>query len=145
MKQEEKDLLLKDLCARLSYGVKCQIQEDEHTHIGTLCRVEIDKKNGHLLDFVESINYLDCQFYISEVKPYLFPLSSMTEEQEIEFKGLLSEVYDFSFRMEELLEFIQSQENIPFHFMDWLAKNNFDYRGLIPLGLAIDATNLNVY
>jgi hypothetical protein len=69
----------------------------------------------------------------------------MTEEQEMEFKGLLSEVYDFSFRMEELLEFIQSQKDIPFRFIDWLIKNNFDYRGLIPMGLAIDATNLNIY
>ena len=106
MTQEDKDLLLKDISARLPYGVKCQIQEDEYIYIGTLCRVEIDSKNGHLLDFVEKINNLDCQVYLTEVKPYLFPLSSMTEEQEIEFKGLLSEVYDFSFRMEELLEFI---------------------------------------
>ena len=145
MTQEEKDLLLKDLCARLPYEVKCQVQEDEYNYIGTLCRIEVDNKNGHLLDFVETKSGLDCQVYLSEIKPYLFPLSSMTEEQEIEFKGLLSEVYDFSFRMEELLEFIQEQKDIPFRYIDWLIKNNFDYIGLIPMGLAINATGLGVY
>lgn len=122
MTQTEKDLLLKDLCTRLPYGVKCQIQEDKHIHIGTLCRIEFDNKNGHLLDFVESINYLDCQFYISEVKPYLFPMSSMTKEQYNQY--IKYSVYEG---------------------LDWLNKNHFDYRGLIPMGLAIDATGLNVY
>ena len=136
MTQEEKDLLLKDLCARLSYGVKCQIQEDEHTYIGTLCRVEIDKKNGHLLDFVESINYLDCQFYISEVKPYLFPLSSMTEEQIQELESLME--------VTTIPKWGEVLSPTP-EYYDWLNKNKFDYRGLIPKGLANDATGLGVY
>lgn len=136
MTQTEKDLLLKDLCSRLPYnnlkvrGVFLNYNKD----IDRCVYEECDREFNHQhLERYETL------------KPYLFPISSMTEEQEIEFKGLLSEVYDFSFRMEELLEFIQSQENIPFHFIDWLSQNNFDYRGLIPMGLAKDATNLNIY
>ena len=134
MKQEDKDLLLKDLCARLSYGVKCQIQEDEYTYIGTLCRIEVDNKNGNLLDFVETISGLDCQVYLSEVKPYLFPLSSMTEEQ-----------------IEELIKLINTGQNDNNEFMrslcriEFYHKNHIDYNGLIEKGLAIDATGLNIY
>lgn len=45
MTQEQKQLLLIDLCGRLPYGVKCQVQEDEFTYIGTLCKLEIDNAN----------------------------------------------------------------------------------------------------
>ena len=134
MKQEDKDLLLKDLCARLLYGVKCQIQEDEYTYIGTLCRIEVDNKNGNLLDFVETISGLDCQVYLSEVKPYLFPLSSMTEEQ-----------------IEELIKLINTGQNDNNEFMrslcriEFYHKNHIDYNGLIEKGLAIDATGLDIY
>lgn len=139
MTQEDKDLLLKDICARLPYGVKCQVQEDEYTYIGTLCRIEVDNKNGHLLDFAELISGLDCQVYLSEIKPYLFPLSSMTEEQEKELEEIDPEFYSV----------IRENGNICISMdvrgYDWLNKNNFDYRGLIPKGLAIDCTNLNIY
>lgn len=72
-----KELLLKDLSARLPYGVKCNIGDDKPY---TLNRIEIDDKNGHLLDFKEKKDGLDIQVYLSEVKPYLFPLSSMTKK-----------------------------------------------------------------
>ena len=125
MIQENKELLLKDLCARLPYGVKCNIWEKE---IYTLCRIEIDNINGHLLDFIENKDGLDMQVYLSEVKPYLFPLSSITEEQEKEWRYTLS-----------------SDDNITYETINWLNKNHFDYQGLIENGLAIDATNLNIY
>lgn len=129
----DKELLLKDLCARLPYGVKCQVQEDEFTYIGTLCRLEVDSKNGNLLDFTESMSGLDCQVYLSEVKPYLFPLSSMSEEQKEEYDLICSmSMFDMS-------------ESDAVKLIDWLNKNHFDYRGLIEKGLAIDATELNIY
>ena len=128
MKQEEKELLLKDLCARLPYEVKCQVQEDEFTYIGTLCRLEVDSKNGNLLDFAESMSGLDYQVYLSEVKPYLFPFSSMTKEQE-----------------KELTHIIIDDLGTEMLVIDWYNKNHFDYRGLIEKGLAIDATGLNIY
>lgn len=136
MTQENKNLLLKDLCARLQCGVKCQVQEDEYIYIGTLCRIEVNNKNGHLLDFVETINNLDCQFYLTEVKPYLFPLSSMTEEQIQELESLME--------VTTIPKWGEVLSPTPKYY-DWLDKNKFDYRGLIPIGLAINATGLNIY
>ena len=70
----------------------------------------------------------DGSIYSNEYKPYLFPLSSMTEEQKKEWLYTLSSDY-----------------NITYDTVDWLNKNHFDYRGLIEKGLAIDATGLNIY
>ena len=141
MTQEQKQLLLIDLCGRLPYGVKCRVQEDEFTYIGTLCKLEIDNANGNLLDFEESVSGLEWQVYLSEVKPYLFPLSSMTEEQrkELFYLSGIDIIYgkfytNSEFTLEETLSGI-----------NWLLKNHFDINGLIPKGLAIDATNLNIY
>ena len=128
MKQEEKELLLADLCTRLPYGVKCQVQEDEYTYVGTLCRIEVDNKNGNLLDFVETISGLDCQVYLTEVKPYLFPLSSMTKEQKIRIRA----IQDMGLSYYHLL-------------VDKYNEWHIDYRGLIEKGLALDTTGLNIY
>ena len=129
MTQEEKDLLLKDLSSRLPYGVKCNVGDDKPY---TLSRIEIDDKNGHLLDFKEKKDSLDMQVYLSECRPYLLPLSSMTEEQE-----------------EELIKYMAKDWNdMRYHTpdsIDWLNKNHFDFRNLIGRGLAIDCTNLNIY
>lgn len=138
MTQEQKDLLLKDLCGRLPYGVKCNVGDDKPY---TLSGIEIDDKNGHLLDFIETKDGLNMQVYLSEVKPYLFPLSSMTEEQRKELQGLY-----FDYISDEIFndtEFVYHYDCI--HLIDWLNKNHFDYLGLIPMGLATDATTLNLY
>lgn len=135
MTQEEKELLLNDICTRLPYGLKCQIQEDEYTYIGTLCRIEVDNKNGHLLDFAETINGLECQVYLSEIKPYLFPFSSMTKEQTIEYCDLQAKfLYSSQYPVTDSYE-----------LFEWLNKNRIDYRGLIEKGLAINATGLEIY
>lgn len=151
MTQNEKELLLKDICARLPYGVKCQIQEDEYTYIGTLCRIEVDNKNGHLLDFAESISGLDCQVYLSEIKPYLLPISSMTEEQLNEFycEFIENEIdYDdfkkYYFETGSYYKMLTPVSECPF-VIEWFNKNHFDYHNLIDKNLAIDCTNLNIY
>ena len=123
MTQGEKDILLKDLCARLPYGVKVQTgpRRDETDY----SKVIYD--NVETLDFIMmSIMFED---NIEEYKPYLFPLSSMTEEQKIEeYKLMNSNLYT-------------STVELP----DFYDKNHFDYRGLIPMGLAIDASGKNIY
>lgn len=125
MTQEEKDLLLKDLCARLPYGIKVSCIDD-FNH---------DWYNLELVDIKDSEAYIStCEPYysnkytnIESIRPYLFPISSMTEElKEDMIKSSVG---------------IGSDKNV----FDWYNKNHFDYRRLIPLGLAIDATGLNIY
>lgn len=126
MKQKDKELLLRDLCARLPYGVMCDIGLD---HPLPLQRIFVDRLDGILLDFYEDgKNY---QVYLSEVKPYLFPLESMTEEQEKEYNDL---------NCYELGCFLHLEAAL-----DYLIKNHFDYRGLLERGLAIDSTNVDIY
>ena len=121
MKAKDKELLLKDLCARLPYEVKVQYEDDIFT---------IDYISG----MYEEIKLNTPDRYtinISEVKPYLFPLSSMTNEQEEEYNEL--NCYE--------LGCFPSTEGA----LDYLIKNHFDYRDLIEMNLAIDATGLNIY
>ena len=139
MKQEDKELLLKDLCARLPYGVFCNIGLDYPL---SLQRLSVDKLDGILLDFYEDGK--DYQVYLGEVKPYLFPLSSMTDKQKGEYNGLKDMVpsYYFGYGAPEE-DFAELYDN--WRSIDYLNANHFDYRGLIEDGLAIDATGLNIY
>ena len=142
MTKEEKKLLLNVLKDGLPYGLKLQITDvDEFTFNGEL---RVLSKNWCRLNITDPVKRakvknqtipLNCIY----IKPYLRPLSSMTEEEKRELNGLLPEVYDFTFRMDELLELIQTQKEIPFHYIDWLNAHHFDYRGLIPMGLALEA------
>lgn len=138
MTQEYKELLLKDLCARLPYGVFCNIGLDYPL---PLQRLSVNKLDGILLDFYEDGK--DYQVYLGEVKPYLFPLSSMTEEQKKEYNTLLTDVPAYQYEYGELVTVIESYDN--WRSIDYLNANHFDYRGLIDDGLAIDATELNIY
>lgn len=126
MTQEDKELLLKDLCARLPYEVIVDYSYnafDGRTH-GQECILDCD-----LLDTFISPRLDEEGEYI---KPYLFPLSSMTEEQKKEYQYITERwMYDSSYSISDST--------------DWLNENYFDYRGLIPKGLAIDATGLNIY
>lgn len=131
MTKEQKDLLLKDLCARLPYGVMCNIGLKYPLQ---LQQIFVDRLDGILLDFYEDGN--DYQVYLSEVKPYLFPLSSMTEEQKEEYCSLQQKViYNSKGPINsDVMEYI-----------NWCYKNHIDMNNLIPMGLAIDAAGLNIY
>ena len=125
MTQEEKELLLllKDLCARLPYGVQGVLCDDD---TWTLDRIWT--KKGY-----ESVVMAGDYYDIEDFKPYLFPLSSMTEEQSKTYHELIGGMFGTSALINfEVLE-------------DFFHKNHLDYRGLIPMGLAIDATNKNIY
>ena len=86
-------------------------------------------------------------FDFDNVKPYLFPLSSMTEEQQEEFDRIYA--YDMQVvanNLKNRLDGKPYETNLGhYRHIDWLNANHFDYRGLIPKGLAIDATGLNIY
>lgn len=81
--------------------------------------------------------------YSNNYKPYLFPLSSMTEEQEREYNTLRDFVYSHHYEYEDIVEDMGLYDN--WRSIDYLNAHHFDYRGLIEKGLAIDATGLNIY
>lgn len=114
MTQEEKQLLLKDLCARLPYGFTVHRYCDNSDHI-----FEPNEIDGfaHFLEYSEGEDF----------KPYLRPMSSMTEEENDTFNKLRAEVEDEgTFEADMLL-------------YDWLNSHHFDYRLLIFAGLALEA------
>ena len=154
MKQEDKDLIIKDLCGRLPYNVKCAILSEKQPF--TLTTIEVDYINGHLFNFLELRRGFVVQVYTSELKPYLYPLSSMTEEQSIELFNLFgislaNSIGTDYIKINEctgITFFLDKGFDIETHLdklLDWLNKNHFDYRGLIEKGLAIDVTGLNIY
>ena len=153
MTQEQKDLLLKDLCARLPYDVKVKFIVNEVSAIEEKFIYNIDGEYSYItngksyltLDIIKALfnNHLD------EIKPYLFPLSSMTEEQK---KDIFHNGKFYINRHNSLCRFPMYEDDYDFVTMEdcleifnKLNKYHFDYRGLIPLGLAIDATGKNIY
>ena len=134
MTQEDKELLLRDLCARLPYRVKVFVSGDDFDNYQyPYLLAAISKFGQDIFCKIHSPIYtpLGCPG-IENVKPYLFPLSSMTEEQKKEYQYITERwMYDPSYSISDST--------------DWLNKNHFDYRCLIKKGLAIDVTGLNIY
>ena len=136
MKKEDKELLIKDLCARLPYGVKGLVTFHKNM---TETREEVRIIDGKLYD--RFAKFQDSWYDNVTIKPYLFPLSSMTEEQCYELSSIRSGFQD-------CWKYIKTPIPLSicnFEQIDWFHKNHFDYRGLISMGLAIDATGLNIY
>ena len=146
MKQEDRQLLLKDLCTRLPYGLKGTVGIEVSTG-------EYSIESGHLLFMEKEIdvellginkdeeievysldNNIDLSEYdyiIDDFKPYLRPLSSMTEEEKKEFGRISCEGN------------IEHKCGIFYKSQDYLNSIHVDYRGLIPKGLAIEVTKEN--
>ena len=138
-------LLLKDLCARLPYGVigKCELDASYGTPFDTIFQTHkfdaivysLTEDSIFVIPLIENEdeqNFAEEEVTkgvaFSDFTPYLFPLSSMTKEQQI-----------------NLTKFVANGINGENILYDWYNKNHFDYRGLIEKGLAIDATGLNIY
>ena len=120
MIKEDKELLLQDLCGRIPHGVKMKHIADTENNPITLVGVA---KTMITIESSAGYETSDIEDYI----PYLFPMSSMTEEQKVDMiKSSCG---------------IGSDKNV----FDWFNKNHFDYRCLIPMGLAIDATDKKIY
>ena len=138
MTQEDKELLLKDLCTRLPYDVKVLYNNKVFNidYVSSIYKeIKLDTCDKYTLD-------------ISDVKPYLFPLSSITKEQLFKVQEILGKN---EVKIEDgFLNIIDSDRNTITYLeilalLEWFYKNHFDIYGLIPMGLAIDATGLNIY
>ena len=133
MTQDEKELVIKDLCARLPYGVIVQVDDRVRgSYDRRLVQVFCDRVSCS----VNVCNPLKECICIDSVKPYLRPLSSMTEEERGEYNMLYYQVpiqrsNGNAYRDTKMVEALH---------IEWLNKNMFDYRGLIPRGIALEAT-----
>ena len=123
MTQENSNqLLLKDLCVRLPCHPRVKVWlKDGTTEEGTL---DLEHNYGDVLR--------DAFYYnkIVKIKPYLRPMSSMTDEEKLMYEGLMIGTDNISYMLD---------------VVDWLNAHHFDYRGLIDKSLALDATGLNIY
>lgn len=124
MTQENKQLLLKDLCARQPWGVK--VQYNNKVYAIDYVSTEYEEVKLNILD-----NYT---VGISDIKPYLRPMSSMTEEEGIEYLTIDNRAYTCPLDYAH----IPASDRI-----DWLNAHHFDYQGLIPKGLAIEVNKEN--
>ena len=135
MTQSDKDLLLKDLCARLPYGVK-----------GEKYTIRMDGEFVPLIDveiiIAEDIITLNgCPGYM--IKPYLFPLSSMTDEDYAIYSKIWEDTGKTAYLegCHHLISTIKAYKAAN----DYLISKHYDINGLIPMGLANDATGKNIY
>ena len=145
MTQEDKELLLKDLSARLPYRVKINCFDVPRTlesiSIDYDGFITIDCGGEHFYHPLSNILHKDCL-------PYLRPMSSMTEEESAELSNIISKWFDkelFYLTEEPFLRYALSRINYSISplLFDWLNAHHFDYRGLISKGLAIEVTKEN--
>ena len=138
MEENSKQLLLKDICARLPYNVKVLYNNKVFSvdYISAIYEeIKLDDGNNYTLN-------------ILNIKPYLFPFSSMTKKQLFEIQEILGKN---EIEIEDgFLRIVDSNRNTISYLeilavLEWFYKNHFDINGLISMGLAIDATELNIY
>ena len=129
MKQEDKELLLKDLSARLPYGVKVAIEFSKGKYTKVYDLREID--NDNTAELRQQVTVWNYGFYSSVIsyplidcRPYLRPMSSITEEEKKEHFGRTMTI-----------DIVQTSKEV----IDWLNAHHIDYRGLIERGLALEA------
>lgn len=123
MTREEKELLIKDLSARLPYGVKIRV-EYPFLEEKDWCPEDL-----HGLDLRREV-IAGTSVRIEEFKPYLRPMSSMTEEESEKFEEFLQLQAEYT---------TGADIRLKYDMCDWLNSKHFDYRGLIEKGLALEA------
>ena len=136
MTKEEKQLLLIDLCARLPYGVQCHIKHIYHLS-GWIDEGDVILTGFRQDEFTKETEPLFCNpggnhkivFPLDSVKPYLRPMSSMTEDEKLDYIAL----GDIKRYTNPQYAYLISEQ------LDYLNAHHFDYRGLIPMGLALEA------
>lgn len=167
MKPEEKELLFKDLCARLKYGVKgkvyAEVTNGKYDMNGEMIFYDapfdvildgintsteeihvVAIGNEDTVDFIEMQQTDGTPYTIDDFKPYLRPMSSMTEEEKQEMHQLLSPTGTAIYQNTGIATPVSHfGDFIPYEYMaqvlNWLNAHHFDYRGLIPKGIALEA------
>lgn len=144
MTQEDKQLLLQELCAMLPYGIMVD-------RLGVPHKVLSIKTDSIEIDRGE---YMPASYYLDEVKPYLRPMSSMTEEEAKYLSVLygledilsikitdeyIEVVVDDGFCSTEIRTIWYDEIISSIEIFDWLNAHCFDFRGMIEKGLAIEA------
>ena len=136
MTKEDKELLLKDICTRLPYKVKCCIYNFGEDTVRIKEDVLWSVQGDNILTLKSCVENGEAYMY-HQIKPYLFPLSSMTEEEWEDYQKI------------RMIDLVDGDINGTFinagSIVDWLNAHHFDFRDLIEKGLAIDATGLNIY
>ena len=113
MTQEDENILFKDLCARLPYGVKFKYGDYDGC--------------DYKLEIISPVS-VNISFPLEDCKPYLRPMDSMTDEEFVEYGEL------------DLLDYSNDGFEMPnYRSIDWLNEHHFAYRGLIDKGLALEA------
>ena len=140
MIQEDRKLLLKDISARLTYGVQCQFSYHNIHRLkeGIVIEDDCEQMEGMIIGLYNNTSFYiyskevhDMEFCprIEDCRPYLRPMSSMTDKERGEYDTYRKHVCDEYNRY-----CFDSMESI-----DWLNQHYFDYRGLIEKGLALEA------
>ena len=133
MNEQDKQLLLTDISARLPYGIKV-------FYNGINCVIENIGRDGSISLISDDSTYKKAIYLtsIEYIKPYFHPMSSMTEEEKEELRQ--EQIKDEQLFVDCIKNHPEMRGLIIPHFAaDWCDKNMFDYRGLIPMGLALKA------
>ena len=143
MTRQNIELLTKDLSCRIPYCVKFLRESWNYELDQELSVIEV-------LEDIDKDGYINNTkvYNVEDIKPYLFPISSMTREQLFEVQEMLGKN---EIEIEDgFLHIVDSDRNVITYLeilalLEWFYKNHFDVYGLIPMGLALDATNLKIY
>lgn len=146
--QEDKQLLLKDLCARLPYGVICHTEEGDG-HLCSINQTIFGTEYGININSLKRDYFNDSETERQAIKPYLRPLSSMTVEEKKELSvRYVWKITSTKIRIRYHSEgYWDNDTECPteeyLKLFDWFNEHHFDYRGLIDKGLAIEVTEEN--
>ena len=142
----KKELLIKELCARLPYRLKCSFGVDDAIY--EITGINPGACGASEIQATHIKSSINGDFKLNSCKPYLFPLSSMTEEQ----REKLHELWDFNMSAALDCAIYGDELKSSLHQLtaakkvnEWCYENHFDINGLISMELANDATGLNIY
>lgn len=146
MEKIDRELLIKEISARLPYGVKAKVYgwDEEKGEVEIPLRIYSINTDGYV--YFETNDYNVDYLNVDDCLLYLRPMSSMTDEEKREYESFIGGQKpfdsDFSAYPKEY-RFVYEWDVA--NYVKWLNAHHFDYRGLIPKNLALDCTGLHIY